>query len=303
MADYRTIATRTAAKHKIPRGLFLSLIQHESGWNPAARSPVGAIGLGQLMPGTASGLGVDPYNPVQNLLGAAKYLRQQYDTFGSWKLALAAYNAGPGAVQKYGGIPPYKETQNYVRNVLGAAGDTDSIGGGAPVAAPPPAATSLAAPDTRRQLAQAMLAGEQPDLLTALLQARRASRAQMAPPQPAGDSRDWTPAPPVGKVKPGTVDPRMIQLAKKFGLTITSGYRDAKTNAAVGGAPNSWHMKGRAIDVATGPQLEKVASYVRANPQRFEEFFFDPLGWYVKGGRIVNGKIGGHGEHGHTVLR
>ena len=77
------------------------------------------MGLAQLMPDTARALGVDPTDPGQNLDGGARYLRRQYDTFGTWDLALAAYNAGPGAVEQYGGIPPYAETQNYVRVIWG----------------------------------------------------------------------------------------------------------------------------------------------------------------------------------------
>lgn len=108
-----------AQKYGIPFDLFYRVIEVESGFNPNAVSPAGAIGLGQLMPGTARALGVkDPYDPEQNLEGAAKYLRQQYDRFGRWDLALAAYNAGPGNVSKYGGIPPFKETQRYVSLIL-----------------------------------------------------------------------------------------------------------------------------------------------------------------------------------------
>lgn len=116
---YRHEARRQAARHGIPEALFLALIRQESAWNPDALSPVGAIGLAQLMPGTAKELGVDPHDPVQNIRGGARYLRQQYDRFGTWRLALAAYNAGPGAVRKHGGVPPYRETQNYVRKILG----------------------------------------------------------------------------------------------------------------------------------------------------------------------------------------
>ena len=86
-------------------------------------SPKGAIGLGQLMPATARDMGVDPFNPEQNLWGTAKYLRVGYDTFGDWTLALAAYNAGPGNVRRYGGVPPFVETQRYVWEVLSVYAD------------------------------------------------------------------------------------------------------------------------------------------------------------------------------------
>ena len=89
----------------------------ESRYCVDARSPKGALGLGQLLPGTAAELRVDPLDPDQNLLGSARYLRRQYDTFGSWELALAAYNAGPGAVSRYGGVPPFAETRRYVGEV------------------------------------------------------------------------------------------------------------------------------------------------------------------------------------------
>lgn len=112
---------RTAARrYGVPEDLFLRLVQQESNWNPTAKSHKGALGLAQLMPQTARELGVNPHQPSENLRGGAKYLAQQYRTFGSWRLALAAYNAGPHAVRKYGGVPPYKETQNYVRKILGS---------------------------------------------------------------------------------------------------------------------------------------------------------------------------------------
>ena len=112
-----------AASNGIDPALLKGLVSQESGFNPNARSGAGAVGLTQLMPGTAASLGVaNPLDPAQSLQGGAKYLREQLDRFGGdEKLALAAYNAGPGAVQKYGGVPPYAETQNYVTSVMGKA--------------------------------------------------------------------------------------------------------------------------------------------------------------------------------------
>ena len=109
-----------AQKYNLDPNLLRGLIRAESNFNPRAGSHAGAQGLTQLMPGTARSLGVtNPFDPAQAIAGGAKYLRQQLDRFGGdVRKALAAYNAGPGAVQRYGGIPPYTETQNYVRRVL-----------------------------------------------------------------------------------------------------------------------------------------------------------------------------------------
>lgn len=86
-------------------------------------SSKGAVGLGQLMPGTVRDLGVDATDPAQNLAGSARYLLEQYNAFGDWELALAAYNAGPGTIQRYGGLPPYDETRRYVTTVLQLYGE------------------------------------------------------------------------------------------------------------------------------------------------------------------------------------
>lgn len=117
--EYLALARAAARKHGIPEDLFLRLVQKESGWNAAAVSPKGATGLAQLMPDTAARLGVDPADPGANLDGGARYLRQMYDRFGNWRLALAAYNAGPEAVEQHGGVPPFAETQDYVTVILG----------------------------------------------------------------------------------------------------------------------------------------------------------------------------------------
>ena len=117
---YLTMAKDAARRHGVPEDLFLRLVQQESGWNSKAKSHKGAYGLAQLMPATARSLGVDREDPAQNLDGGARYLKEQYRTFGSWRLALAAYTAGPGAVKKYNGVPPFRETRNYVKVIWGS---------------------------------------------------------------------------------------------------------------------------------------------------------------------------------------
>ncbi|TCO69824.1 lytic transglycosylase domain-containing protein [Rhodovulum euryhalinum] len=118
--EYLDLARTAARRHGVPEDLFLRLVQQESAWNHGAVSHKGAIGLAQLMPETARRLGVDPRDPRANLDGGARYLRRQFDRFRSWRLALAAYNAGPEAVEKHGGVPPYDETRNYVRKIWGS---------------------------------------------------------------------------------------------------------------------------------------------------------------------------------------
>lgn len=116
---YRATFEAAGARYGVDPDLLAAVAWTESGFQADAVSHAGAIGLMQIMPGTAEGLGVDPRDPVQAIDGAARYLRQQMDRFGDTRLALAAYNAGPGAVEKYGGVPPYDETVAYVGKVLG----------------------------------------------------------------------------------------------------------------------------------------------------------------------------------------
>ncbi len=114
---YSDLFTRAGNRHGVDPALLAAVASQESGFDSRAVSPAGAQGLMQFMPATARGLGVDPFDPASAVDGAARYLADLGKQFGSTSLALAAYNAGPGAVGKHGGIPPYPETQNYVRAV------------------------------------------------------------------------------------------------------------------------------------------------------------------------------------------
>jgi len=127
---YFNLIVDVACDAGVPVILFDALLAQESRYRPFARSSAGAMGMAQLMPGTAQYLRVtDPWDVRQNLVGGARYLREQLDRFGTWELALAAYNAGPGRVDQFGGIPPFRETRNYVRTIMGSIGIPNSTGG------------------------------------------------------------------------------------------------------------------------------------------------------------------------------
>ena len=128
---YRAAIAQAASANGLPAVLLAALLRSESGFDPRAFSPAGAQGIAQFMPATAAGMGLrDPFDPAQAIPAAARLLSGHVRAFGSVPLALAAYNAGPGAVQRYGGVPPYAETQAYVARVLALAGGAAMVAGG-----------------------------------------------------------------------------------------------------------------------------------------------------------------------------
>ena len=119
-ARVRAEIVRASVRHGVDPGLAQAVAKRESGFQPRVVSPKGAVGVMQLMPGTAMSLGVDPWNARQNIDGGVRYLASLLGRYrGNVRLALAAYNAGPGAVDRFGGVPPYAETRGYVGSVMG----------------------------------------------------------------------------------------------------------------------------------------------------------------------------------------
>ncbi len=130
-AAYRGTVVAAAGAGGVPPGLLAALLYAESGFDPRAVSPAGAQGIAQFMPATAAGVGLtDPFDPSRAIPAAAALLAGHMRAFGSVPLALAAYNAGPGAVRRYGGVPPYPETQAYVARILALAGGAEMVTGG-----------------------------------------------------------------------------------------------------------------------------------------------------------------------------
>jgi hypothetical protein len=131
-ARYRATIAAAASANGIAPALLAALLRSESGFDPRAVSPAGAQGIAQFMPATARGMGLgDPFDPAQAIPAAARLLGGHVRAFGSVPLALAAYNAGPGAVRRYGGVPPYRETQAYVARIMALAGGAGALAGGA----------------------------------------------------------------------------------------------------------------------------------------------------------------------------
>jgi hypothetical protein len=325
--DLYRLADQVAAKYGIPKALFRALIKQESGWNPRAGSPAGAQGLTQLMPATARGLGVrNVFDPAQNLDGGARYLRDQYKRFGRWDLALSAYNSGPGGAEGSGKVEGFRETQNYVKNILAALGQAPGpLRPGAPAPAAPSARGGAApgvgfSPAKRTGLSEAtrnLIFGDDPEFAAQL--GRIASSRTTPPVRPARGGRGNT-------KQPRSATPALDQVRAEFGpQAMLAIIRQAqKLGLRVSENPfvdpvdpvhtkNSWHYKtfpgkyegkplGRGADISGSPEaMAEIFNWIKRRYPGIEEAIYDPIG-SIFDGTFKPGAYGGHDKHVHVGL-
>jgi len=331
MPNYRALAGQAARQVGVPVNVFLGLVRQESGFNPNALSPAGAHGLTQLMPGTASGLarryGIDTNTPYGNLLGGAFYLKEQLQRFGNVRSALAAYNAGPGAVEKYGGVPPYAETQRYVSSILRGSGG----GGRVSVSTTGPALTA-AAPGgddlgSEMGLQNALFSNLSGHLTgTAMLQ-NLAQGMMYDAAMGAGPSRSGSPSSVPGPSSFGGGSVTVAPGANRRGVPLNSGVLSfVRQVSAIDGRPltigtgsnhnrfvvgttrESAHWTGRAADIpATGAALTRLgrAALVAAGMPQAQAMRQNGGVYNLGGVQIIfNSHVGGnHFNHLHVGLR
>lgn len=315
MTDLHAYATHTARKYGIPPQLFLALGGKESGYDNSAVSPKGAQGWGQLMPTTARELGVNPDDPHQNIEGSARYLSQQYKRFGSWRLALAAYNAGPGAVEQYDGVPPYGETQQYVRDILTRAGALGSQPG-TPGAAMTASTSTLSPQTSEPPLSglQDLISGSYDPTKMLNAPAPRAHVEQLpALPADTKNFKTWVQLAKGADRNGVSTQPAVLQfvagLAEGYGKPLTIGTGTNHNEYTVDGNVSD-HWRGMAADIpATGKTLRRLGylALVRAGMTKQQALSASRKGgvFNVGGYQIIfaTKEGGNHWNHLHIGFR
>lgn len=286
---YVNLARQAALANGLDADIFQRQIQQESGFQPRIGSSAGAQGIAQIMPDTARGWGVNPNDPAAALNAAAKHMAGYVKSYGSYKNALVAYNAGPSRV----GRPLYPETANYIKTILG---NSNPRGLGARTTAH--SSTPVATPSN----------GIDPALLSFIFQGSPMAGMDFSSlTQPAAAARPkpmqgMTPMTPAFKSGGSTLT-QLQALGAKFGLV-----NDPGNGQTTGGkhAPGSYHYSGRAVDYGNGrnsdAKLRELAGYAFAHPKLFKELFYAPTGQYIKNGVVHKGAgAEGHGDHLHMA--
>jgi hypothetical protein len=315
-AQLQQVARQAAVNAGIDPRVFVRQINQESGFRVKARSGAGALGIAQIMPETAAGWGVDPMDPIAALHAAADAMGKYVHSYGGdYRRALAAYNAGPGAVAKYGGVPPYAQTQQYVSNIL--SGITPGGAGSARAASAAPTGPTVPAGGSGtadrvladQQAALAMVFADDPgtaDILGSAL--TRGSNMRAAARQNAGT----TPAAPTTPTGPG-LQGQQYDAAHNLhqnttnheapGVHVEGSYHYRKTPTGQAEAQDFGTATNNIED------MRNTARDAYAHPERYNEFFFDqhvpglPGPFYIKDGKRYMGTIGGHEDHIHAAPR
>ncbi len=313
--QWRPLADKYGQKYGVDPNFLLAVMHQESGGNRWARSSAGAQGLMQFMPGTARSYGVgDPFNAEQSIQGGAKMLGSLLKSYkGDVSKTLAAYNAGPGAVAKYNGIPPYAQTQNYVKSIMGNYSGPGVIGPGmsssAPAASGAPASTlsippmaggvnpaALGHAEAFNLLSRVTKDAALQNVLGGMAQQSMMSGMQQLPP-PTGAAPPTSPnSGPPGSYAPPTKFGKgltgVLGFGGEWGLKLPppgSAQYIAQTTGG-GHAQNSLHYADRAADFGDAlnapSHLKQVASYLLAHPQGVAEMFYGPMNAYIKNGRV-----------------
>lgn len=323
MADatyYKNVAKKAAAKYGIDPKLFVRQIAAESNFQPGARSGAGAQGIAQIMPATAKGWGVDPNDPEASLDAAAKAMSKYVKSYGSYRNALVAYNAGPGRVGK----PLYSETRRYVDKIMAGMTDQTKLQKGqtwttSSDTAVTPTSASLAGADVGMPSAQAAalrttFRSSSPTLRNlierAIEQRSIASTSTTSSPTPSGGGAAAASDVAGAASGPGNSYRSLWTFLEGFGARLDNpDIDDLDNRQTIGGSHTrqSNHYAKRAIDLGDAKNdmttMRRIAAYARRNPQHFAELYFNKLGWGIKNGRIIKGlKVDGHDDHMHLAV-
>lgn len=279
--NWPAIAAAYARKYGINPRYFVNQIRAESNFDPDARSPAGATGIAQIMPGTAQGWGVNPNNPREALDAAARNMSRYLHSYdGDWRKALAAYNAGPGAVQQYGGVPPYAETQNYIKRILGGGDPTDPLNKPGRVAKanqPVVAAAPSAGVDSRTAALEFVMRGSPLEGIATALAARQPQTAPNAPVRP---KRGMGTSEPLGGFytrRRGETGQQFLDriLKRRFGLEHDPDLDPGPGHQQMTGGRHAGrgHPDGRAADYGDARNdpdvLQEAEDWLERNQERF----------------------------------
>lgn len=316
--DYKAIARQSASKYGLDPKLFVRQIGAESGFRTDRTSSAGAQGIAQIMPATAKGWGVDPNDPVAALDAAARAMAKYVKSYGSYKSALVAYNAGPSHVGK----PLHSETRDYIAKIMGNLPDQTKVTKGKTWSAAGETTTPTSTTTTMPGMPAAQAAAlrtvfrSSSDSMRGILEAAIGEKSKpvtvtTSSPTPAGGSARVAAAPRVAGGPGSSYKDLATFLQRNFGARLDNPDLDDPNNRQTTGGrhdPDGNHPKGLAVDLGDAKndiaKMRRIAAYAKRNPEHFDELYFNKLGWGIRRGKIIKGLVvDGHDDHMHLAVR